>query len=353
MRIGTRAIGPSEPAYVIAELGVNHDGDVARALELVDAAQEAGADAIKLQYFRADLLLSDAARPADYQRRAGEEDPRAMLRRLELTPEEVARVIDRAHDRGLHAICTVFSTPLVAPACALGLDAIKSASPDIVHRPLLIEMMRSGLPMIVSTGASTLDEVARAVSWLQPARSRLCLLHCVSAYPALRAQVSAIGTLRDAFPDIPIGYSDHAPAGESGAGVLARRYGACVFERHLTWNRHARGPDHAASDDPAQLTRYIEQIRACEPDPSLTDFADKEVLDSEREVRRLSRQSVVATRDLPAGHVLRESDLTIKRPASGVEPWRLGELPGRRLVRPLRGDMPVAWDDLEQAEDGR
>ncbi len=353
MRIGTRAIGMSEPPYVIAEIGVNHDGAVARALELVDAAREAGADAVKVQYFRADLLIGGAVRPAAYQRRSGEHDVRAMLRRLELPPEAIGEIVDRAHDRGLHAICTVFSTALVASVSPLGLDAIKSASPDIVHRPLLLEMLRSGLPMIVSTGASTMEEVARAVGWLAPARGRLCLLHCVSAYPALCAQVGAVGTLRRAFADIPIGYSDHAPAGDASAGVLARRYGACIFERHLTWNRDAAGPDHAASDDPGQLARYIEQIHACEPDASLTDFADKEVLDSEREVRLLSRQSVVAARDLPAGHAIDEGDLTIKRPGSGVEPWRLDELLGRRLRRPVARDMPVAWEDVEHPEDGR
>ena len=163
MRIGHRDIGTGHKPYIIAELGVNHDGDPARALELTDIAADCGVDAIKLQYFEADRLMSRGSRLADYQQRAGEHDPVAMLRRLELNIDQMAPVVQHAHKRGLHAIVTVFSAELIESACRLPWDAFKTASPDIIHLPLFESLIATGRPLIVSTGASTIDEIQRTV----------------------------------------------------------------------------------------------------------------------------------------------------------------------------------------------
>ncbi len=348
MRIADREIGPGAPVYIIAELGVNHDGRVERAVELTDAAAEAGADAVKLQLFRTDLLLSRAARLAAYQRAAGESDPIAMLRRLELPADGMARVVDRAHHHGLHAIVTVFSTDLVAEAEALRFDAYKTASPDIVHRPLLDALGATGRPLIVSTGASTLDEVARALGWLRDVRRRLALLQCVSAYPTPeeRAELGGIPALREIF-DGPVGYSDHTRAPDlARAAVLA---GACLLEKHLTLDRAAPGPDHAASLEPLEFREYHDLAVAAHgagPGSSVPP-ARKQVLDIEADVRRLSRQSLTTRRDLPAGHRLTRDDLTIKRPGTGLEPWRLDEIIGRQTSRALEADVPLAEGDVE------
>ena len=180
MHISRRPITPANP-YIIAELGVNHDGSVDRALALTEAAAAAGADAIKLQFFRTDLLMSRAAKLAAYQHSAGETDPVAMLRRLELSLDDMARVIDRAHRFNIHAIVTVFSVDLVSEAESLPFDAYKTASPDLIHKPLLGALAATGKPLIVSTGASTLDEITRARDWLAPAAERLACLQCVSS----------------------------------------------------------------------------------------------------------------------------------------------------------------------------
>ncbi len=362
MRIGQRQIGPGEPVYIIAEIGVNHDGEVDKALMLADAAAEAGADAIKLQYFKTDLLMSKAAKLAAYQKDAGEDDPVRMLRRLELSLDEMSRVVDRAHERGIHAIVTVFSTELVEPAMGLAWDAVKSASPDIVHRPLLEALMDTGRPMIVSTGASTLEEVKRAVGWLDEARERLAVLQCVSCYPCPleSASLAAIEVLRSELA-VPVGYSDHTS--NDNTSSLITPIGACLLEKHLTYSAEARGPDHGASLDPIAFSRYCEYAHSATTSPDNDEIigeatnaspfeiyfgpSEKRVLDCERDVRTVSRQSLVAARDLTAGGALTQSDLTIKRPGTGIEPFMLGEVVGRTLARDVEGDVPVTWEDLE------
>ncbi len=343
MRIGSRDIGGAP--YIIAELGVNHDGSPGRALELVRLAAGAGADAVKFQFFRADLLMSGAARLASYQAEAGETDPAAMLRRLELPGEALARGAALAQELGLHAIVTVFSVELVEEACACGCDAFKTASPDIVHRPLLEALGATGRPLIVSTGASTIDEVARAMHWLRGARGRVALLQCVSAYPTPpeRAALGGMAALRAVHAG-PVGYSDHTTSLDMGGWAVAA--GASVLEKHFTYSRAAAGPDHAASLEPDEFAQYAGRARAAY---AALGAARREVGELERDVRAVSRQSIVAARALPAGHVLRREDLTFKRPGTGIAPWLIDAVLGRATARAVGADTPLREGDLEAA----
>lgn len=382
MKIGDREIGLDHPPYVIAEIGVNHDGKVSRALELTDAAADAGADAVKLQYFETDRLMSKAAKLAAYQKNAGETDPIAMLRRLELTLDEMALVVNRAHERGIHAIVTVFSTELVEQAETLAWDAYKTASPDIVNKPLLERLAETGKPMIVSTGASTLDEVVRAVGWLDSVRDRLAVLQCVSSYPAPDAALGGIRAIAQAT-NLPVGYSDHTT--HRRHADLPVCLGSCVLEKHITDDRTRHGPDHRASLPVWQLSEYVESankgaagrelvaqvlsIGLKDADPwdakkwaaevsfpergarfvawRSTQVRDyKEVLDCERDVRTVSRQSVGSTRDIPAGTVIGPEHLTIKRPGTGILAYRLDEVIGKTAARDIEGDVPIVEDDL-------
>lgn len=365
MNIGKSHLGPGERPYLIAELGVNHDGSVDRALELTHDAAKAGADAVKLQYFEADLLMSKAAKLAAYQSAAGESDPIEMLRRLELSIPAMEQVIDEAHKQGIDAIVTVFSTDLVPDARKLGWDAFKTASPDIVHRPLLEELMNDGRPLVVSTGASTMEEVRRAMRWLYRAHERVAILQCVSSYPVPRRQegLDGILALLEEFWG-PVGYSDHTQG--LVAGFFAVLHGATILEKHVTYDKTAKGPDHSASLEPHELAQYrqgldiaAEKIRespkqwkivSADADPAIWRFRGpptKEVLPCEHDVRRLSRQSVTTVRALPEGHVVRPEDLTFKRPGTGIEPWRLEEVVGRKLTRTVENDVPLAESDLE------
>lgn len=340
MRIGTREIDLDHPPYIIAELGVNHDGSVDIAIGMVDAAQRAGADAVKLQLFDADLLLSRAAKLATYQKRSGADDPLDMLRRLQLSAEAMAPIIERAHRGALHAIVSIFSIPLIEDAQRLPFDAYKTASTDIINRPLIEAMMGTDKPLILSTGAATLEEVAEAASWLG-AHEHL-FMHCVSAYPTPDEEASLGGRLAmlHVTPHA-LGYSDHTTAIDTGA--LAVASGACLLEKHFTHNRAAPGPDHAASLDEEGLTEYV---RLAHRAWTMRGPIEKKVSDVERDVRDVSRQSLTTARDLPAGHVLTREDLTIKRPGTGISPARMEEIIGRPVAHALGADMPLIEEHL-------
>lgn len=342
MKIGDRHIGPGHAPYIIAEIGVNHDGSPERAVQLVGTARDAGADAVKFQLFETDRLMSAAARLAAYQQRAGETEPFAMLRRLELTARQLAPAVEHAHQLGLHAIVTVFSVELVPLADELPWDAYKTASPDIINRPLLHAAADTGRPLIISTGASTLDEVARAARWLVDARNRLAALQCVSSYPAPDDALAGIPAIAHATA-LPTGYSDHTPSVETGAEAV--RCGACILEKHLTHDTSAQGPDHAASLDAPAFARYAELARRAIPG-SRTIAPDKRILDCERDVRDVSRQSLVAARTLRPGDPITRDALTIKRPGTGIPPFMLDDLIGRHAARTIDADTPITPDDI-------
>ena len=346
IHIGDRRIGVGEPPYIIAEIGVNHDGDLNRAMELVNASCHAGADAIKLQRFDPDLLLAKAAELTSYQRDAGESDAHTMLARLALTADQCARIVEHAHALGLHAIVTVFNDSLVEETATLGFDAWKTASPDIVHRPLIEALLATGRPIICSTGAATMTEVERAVGWLADATGRFALLHCVSSYPTPLddAHLAGIAALTGRF-DCPVGYSDHTQSIDTGAWAVAA--GAHILEKHLTWDTPAPGPDHAASLTGEQLALYIEQARQAHR--ALGNRA-KSPSNIELEVRRVARQSIVAARVIDEGEIITERNITYKRPgvgsSDGFEPWRAEEIIGHRAVRRLDSDHAFTAEDI-------
>lgn len=395
MRIGNREIGLNHPPYVIAEIGVNHDGEVQRALELTDAAAEAGADAIKLQFFETDRLMSKAAKLAAYQKNAGETDPIEMLRRLELNIDEMARVVERAHNKGIHAIVTVFSTELVPIAETLPWDAYKTASPDIVNKPLLEALMQTGKPMVVSTGASTMDEVIRAIKWLDSVRDRLAVLQCVSSYPAPLNELGGIRAISDST-NLPTGYSDHTTSHRTGNTAVVA--GACLLEKHITDDRNRSGPDHKVSLLTAQFEAYVNMCRMATSgremfrrlvdkvtelessksnnfgSPTFSAMmkigkkevekflgADavanvkdslprKRVLDCEQDVRTVARQSVVSTQDIPANTIITRDMLTIKRPGTGILACDFESVIGSTTAQPIEADVPINASDLVQFE---
>jgi len=338
--IGDRQIDADSPPYIIAELGVNHDGAVDRALQLVDAANDAGADAIKLQYFETDRLLSAAAKLASYQENAGATDPHDMLRELELTIDQMGTIVAHAHDQSLHAIVTVFSVELVEQADALPWDAYKVASPDIINRPLIESLMATGKPLVLSTGAATLDEIREATAWLGDHPH--LLMQCVSAYPTPDedAALNARLAIKSVNPNA-LGYSDHTQSIDTGALAIAS--GARVLERHLTYDQSAPGPDHEASLDPDQFAAFV---RLAHRAFAMCGPREKTVGVIEQDVRAVSRQSLTTTQSVPSGHAIARDDLTIKRPGTGLSPALLDEVIGRVTAHPLDADTPITESDL-------
>lgn len=344
MHIGERAIGSGERPYIIAEIGVNHDGSVERAMELTKLAAGAGADAVKFQLFRADLLMSGASKLAAYQKDAGESDPLAMLRRLEFSIGQMEPVVKLAHELGIHAIVTVFSLELVAEAQKLAWDAYKTASPDIIHKPLLEALGATGKPLILSTGASTLEEVGRAVGWLESCQQRMAVLQCVSSYPTPleKAELGGIRALQRVFAG-PVGYSDHTREVETAS--FATGLGACVLEKHFTYDTKAKGPDHSASLTAEGMARYVAAAKRSVP---IEVETMKRVLEIENDVRRVSRQSIVSVRAMRAGKRIARSDLTFKRPGTGIAPFELERVIGRVVAREIEADRPLVEDDLQR-----
>jgi N-acetylneuraminate synthase/N,N'-diacetyllegionaminate synthase len=344
MQIGPKLVHRDGPPMVMAEIGVNHDGSVEKGMKLVEAAAAATADAVKFQLFRADLLLARQAGLVEYQKSAADSAD-DLLEPLQLSREQMAPLVDRAKELGMAAVVTPFSPELVADCVAIGVDAIKLASPDLVNRPLLEEAGRTGLPLILSTGAAELSEVERAVGWVFKlgAQERTVLLHCVSSYPtpAERATLAAIAVLRARFAELPIGYSDHTV--ETFTAAMAVGVGACLLEKHLTLDRKAKGPDHAASLEPAQMAEYaaLARIGFAMRGPFV-----KGVLEIERPVREQTRQSVVPRSDLAAGTRLTREMLTVKRPGTGVPAAEMERVVGRVLTRDVAANSVLEWEDV-------
>ncbi|MDD4734612.1 MAG: N-acetylneuraminate synthase [Kiritimatiellae bacterium] len=323
----------------MAEAGVNHNGRLERAIELADAAQSAGADAVKFQTFRADRLVSSDAPKAVYQceRTHAEESQRDMLRRLELSEEDHRVLAAHCAKRGLLFLSTPFDEESVDFLMSLGVPALKMGSGELTNLPLLRHAAGQGVPLILSTGMATIEEVARAVDAIAaegcPAWA---LLHCVSAYPANAGSVNlrAMDTLRERF-GVPVGFSDHTRGIEVAIAAAAR--GANLIEKHLTLKRSDVGPDHAVSLEPMELKAMVFAIRNVER--ALGDGCKKPA-EEEEDVARVARRSLFAAVDLAAGSVLQAEMTVARRPGTGLAPDRLDELVGRQLQRDVSaGEM--------------
>jgi N,N'-diacetyllegionaminate synthase len=323
---------------VIAEAGVNHNGDLDMALRLVDVAADAGADFVKFQTFSANRLATAAARKADYQAATsgGDESQLAMLRRLELSAEAHVQIVARCRERSIAFLSTGFDIESVDFLIGLGIPLIKIPSGELTNLPYLRHVGALGLPTVLSTGMAELDEVAQAITALETAglpRKRLTVLHCTTEYPAPYADVNlrAMQAMRSAF-GVEVGYSDHTPGIEVAIAAVA--LGARVIEKHFTLDCDLPGPDHRASLRPEQLVAMVRAIRNVE---LALGSRDKRPSDAERKNKAVARKSIVAARAIQAGELFSADNLTVKRPGTGVSPMRWDELIGR----PARRDYVI------------
>jgi N-acetylneuraminate synthase len=346
VRIGERTVGAGAPVLVVAEVGVNHDGDLATALELVEAAAKAGAGAVKFQTFDASQLATPDAELASYQRERGSEasDQRELLTELELGSHEFEAIAQRCSDLDLLFLSTPFDSASAKLLATIGVPAFKVGSGELTNLPFLEELAGYGLPLLVSTGMASLEDVDDAVAVIRAEGAPLVLLHCVSSYPAPaeEANLRALDTLRAAF-DVPVGYSDHCLGLEVSLAAVARD--ACLLERHFTLDKRRVGPDHAMSLEPPELAELIHRVSEVE---EALGSGRKEPQPSEVETRTVSRRSVVAARPLQPGDLLSRDAVAFKRPGDGIAPGRVGSLIGRRMLRPVAVDEQLREADLEE-----
>lgn len=322
---------------VIAEAGVNHNGDLALAKQLVEAAATAGADAVKFQTFTAADLSTAAAPKAAYQTsNDGTGSQRDMLARLELNPAQHKELAAYCRECGIAFLSTAFGLTELELLLELGINAIKVPSGEITHRPLLEGMATAAascqLPVYLSTGMSTLGEVEAALQIFLDTglpRETITLLHCLSAYPAPEDQINlqALLTLASAF-GCPVGYSDHTLG--ITAPVAAVALGAVVIEKHITLDVSLPGPDHCASLEPKPFAAMVAAIRSCE---RMLGDGRKQPQPSEQNTLLVARRSLRAARFIPAGKGFQADDLICQRPADGLSPMLVPQLLGRKAHR--------------------
>ena len=320
VQLGERVVGEEAPVFVIAEAGVNHNGDVRLALELVEAAVRAGADAVKFQAFVTDELVTPEAEKAAYQvaTTGSPGSQREMLKALELNPEAHRTLYARCQERGISYLCTPYDEPSVEMLDQLGVLAFKIGSTDSTNVPLLRFVAARSRPVFLSTGMSTMAEVETAVGTLKRGGldGRIALLQCTTGYPApvRDANLRAMSTMREAFA-CPVGFSDHTDGIEVSVWAVAA--GACVIEKHLTLNRTMKGPEHQASLEPSEFAALVQAVRRAE---EALGTGAKQPMPSERANMKLVRKGLVARRRITAGAVLTAEDLTCRRPANGLSP---------------------------------
>src|SRR5215469_5488191 len=345
VQIGNRTIDDNHPCFIIAEAGVNHNGDLETAKQLVDAAAEAGADAVKFQTFKAAALISAATPKAEYQKATtgSSEGQLEMVRRLEM-PEAMTRAVaEHAAKRKILFLSTGFDEGSVDLLDAIGVPAFKIGSGDLTALPLLEFIGHKKKPVILSTGMSYMEEVRSAVQTLREAGCpELALLQCVSSYPAdpEAANLRVIQTLKDCF-NVPVGFSDHSLGIELAIAAVA--LGANIIEKHITLDVTLPGPDHRVSMTPDAFQTMTRSVRLVEA--SCGDGV-KRPTPSERNVPDVARRSIVAACTIPQGAVITPTMLAFKRPGTGISPANWKEIVGRRTVREIPVDALLAIGDL-------
>jgi len=327
---------------IIAEVGVNHNGNLDLARSLIASAKAAGADIVKFQSFSATKLVTKDAQKASYQKRSPSETETQfeLLSRLELTVEEQMILVGECKQRGIEFLSTAFDSDGFDMLVGLGLQRIKIPSGEINNLPLLRYMSRLGLPVILSTGMATLGEVDAAVNIVEHSgvpRDLITVLHCTTEYPAPMIDVNlrAMVTMRQAL-GVEVGYSDHTIGIEVPVAAVA--LGAGVIEKHFTLDKTLPGPDHAASLEPNEFYKMVQAVRNIEV--ALGDGI-KKVAASENQNRSVARRSIVAIRSIRAGELLSLENIGTKRPGTGISPMRWDEIIGRPAARNFAVDEQI------------
>lgn len=336
LQIAGRAVGAGQPVFVIAEVGVNHNGSIARAKKLIDAAVAAKADAVKFQMCDPDEMVVRAAPKAAYQEKTAKgESHYDMLKRLYFGVEEHKILKEYAKKKNIILFSTPFSIKDARELIRLRMPALKIGSSDTNNIPQLRVIAHANVPVILSTGMSDLAEVARSVAEIRKAgNTKLVVLQCTTQYPAedANANLRAMATMRKALK-VPIGLSDHTRGTEISLAAVA--LGACMIEKHITLDKKMSGPDHFASLEPQEFAAMVHGIRRVE---AALGSDKKKLTPDERVIAKVARKSIVAARNIKKGERITQESLAYKRPGTGLSPAESARLIGKRARRAIRVD---------------
>lgn len=356
-------IGKDSLIFIIAEAGVNHNGDLETAKRLVDEAKKAGADVVKFQTFQTEKIVTSDTKQARYQTKnmGQEESQYAMLKRLELSYSNFKELKKYCDKKEIIFLSTPHSSKedidLVAQLC----PAIKVGSGDLTNLPILKYIATKNLPIILSTGMADLAEVKEAVETILPINQQLIILHCTTNYPTLLNEVNlkAMLTLKKEF-NLITGYSDHTEGIK--ISLAAAALGASIIEKHFTLNKNMPGPDHKASLEPWELKAMVEGIREIEKRLALGEEGGDLIKElnveealgdgikrpnpSEIEVAKVARKSIVADLDIKKGTTIKENMLIIKRPGTGIRPKYFNDLLGKKAQKDIKKDSLISYEDL-------
>ncbi len=346
IQIADKLVGNNEPVFVVAEVGVNHNGSVATGKKLIAAAKDAGADAVKFQTFKTDKVVTKYAAKADYQKIgvSQNESQYEMIKKLELGPDKIAELFDCAQKEDIIFLSSAFDRESVDLLDRLGVAAFKIASGEITNFPLLQYIAGKGKPLIMSTGASTIAEIGEALKTVRRDGAQdVILLHCVTSYPARKedSNLRTIVTLKKRFK-LPVGFSDHTLGIE--VSIAATALGAVLIEKHFTLNRNMPGPDNRMSLQPDELKELIAAIRNVK---TALGNGVKRLTKDERKIRDIVRRSLVARVDIPEGTIITESMLDFKRPGTGIAPSRSNLVIGKRAGKNIARDELITLEKLQ------
>jgi N,N'-diacetyllegionaminate synthase len=336
---------------IIAEAGVNHNGDLEIAKKLIESAAQAGADFVKFQTFKADKLVSKSAKKAEYQQKnisSSDDTQMSMLKKLEIPDAWYNELVLHAKNNNIAFLSTGFDEESIDFLDTLGIPFFKIPSGELTNKPYLIHVASKGKPVILSTGMATLLEIEKSLAVLIKAgiqKDKITILHCNTEYPTpmvdvnLRA-MSSIGNLLS----VNIGYSDHTVGIEVPIAAVA--LGASVIEKHFTLDRMMDGPDHLASLEPNELKQMVSAIRNIELAISGSGFKEPSL--SEVKNIQIARKSIHILHSIPSGTVLNSNHLIMKRPGDGISPMEIDEIIGRKLISDLDSDSKLQWEHLEK-----
>jgi N-acetylneuraminate synthase/N,N'-diacetyllegionaminate synthase len=331
IQLADRKIGDGQPCFIVAEVGLNHNGDMALAKETIDAAVEAGACAVKFQNYRTEDFLSDNSLTHEYvsQGKTIVESQFEMFRRCELTTEMLFELKHYCETRGIIFHSTPTSIETLSDLISIGVPLVKNGSDYLTHLPLIRAMADTGIPTVLATGMATRDEIEDAVAaFCEAGGTSLVLLHCTSSYPTKPTDVHLrkIETLREDM-DCLVGLSDHSQGITAGIGALI--LGACFIEKHFTLDRNLPGPDHVFSMNPKELSELVKAVRTVEDQLGQSALGPTP---SESLGRRDYRLSCVARKDLNVGHSITMEDIEYKRPGTGLPPNKANIFIGKKVV---------------------